>query len=620
MRSSILVAALLLFGTHTDAVFAQKTTTVVVDPSRPRHVISDRVYGSNGQDDLPQARVTSRRLGGNRLTTYNWENNASNAGQDWFHQSDNYLTWINGIAPVDEDVPAIFVKVFLDSSARQGVPSILTLPMAGYVARDKGGEVPESQAAPSPRWARVELAHPGAFPLAPDTTDDVVYVDEFIHAVRRLADSSARPMPPIGFALDNEPEIWYSTHPRVHAAKLSCAEMFQRSIALAGTVKRMWPEVEVFGPEHYGFNAMLSLQDAPDWIDYRDRYPRFVDAYLDRMRLAADSAGKRLLDVLSVHWYPDVAGVFTGDVGRTAVRHRVQLPRSLWDSTYVEDSWIGQWFSPVALLPSLQSSIDTYYPGTKLAVGEWAYGAADHVSGGLAAVDVLGIMGAHDVYAAHHWGTVTGYVAAAFMLWRNYDVLGASAGSTSIPSHIAHVEDGAVHATMDAASGAVHVLLVNRNLDSSLTVDLTIAGAVAHTMDVWRYFDQSGPVLRSMSPVAADPGTQTWHVTLPPLSAHHVVFTKSVVGVETMPVAVRSDLSLAPNPAIDRVSCRYLLAPGATGEIVVHDMLGRMVRRAQGLAGGGILELNLAGLPAGSYRLTLTSGTTMLGRMLHVVR
>ncbi len=600
--------------------FAQKTATAIIDPSRPGHLINPRVYGSNGQDDQPQARVGSRRLGGNRLTTYNWENNASNAGKDWYHQSDNYLTWINGIAPAEEDIPAIFVTTFLDSSASQGVPTVLTLPMAGYVARDKIGEVPETQIAPSSRWARVSMLTLGDFPTYPDTTDDVVYVDAFLHAVQRHADTCGRPMPPIGFALDNEPELWYSTHPRVHPIKVTCDELFRKSVQFAGLVKRMLPTAEVYGPSHYGFNAMLSLQDAVDWISYRDTYPRFVDAYLDRMRQASDSAGKRLLDVLDVHWYPDVKGVFAGDVTDDVVRHRVQLPRTLWDSSYVEDSWIGQWFSPVALLPSLKSSIDRYNPGTKLGFGEYAYGAPDHVSGGIAVADVLGIFGAYDVYSAHHWGSVSGYIASAFRLWRNYDGRGSEAADRTIPAVTPEPEDLAVHATRNDADKTLHVILINRNLDSSLTVDLRIEGQQLHTMQSWYYFDQGGTALRSTPPIEPDTDPHRFHMTLPPLSAHHVVFPAAIVGVDHAPVAGRPELAIHPNPAHAQASCTFMLVSGSMGELLVQDLLGRTVTRIEGLRGGGVQQLTTRDLPAGSYMVTLVSGTARVGRVLHVIK
>src|ERR1051326_5704804 len=54
--------------------------------------ISPYVYGLNQPDWNGRTKTLSLyRWGGNRTTAYNWENNASNAGTDWFNQNDSYL-------------------------------------------------------------------------------------------------------------------------------------------------------------------------------------------------------------------------------------------------------------------------------------------------------------------------------------------------------------------------------------------------------------------------------------------------------------------------------------------------------------------------------------------------
>ena len=62
---------------------------ITIDPNQDRTEISPYIYGVN--QDIEEVKATARRIGGNRLTGYNWENNASNAGSDWRHSSDYYL-------------------------------------------------------------------------------------------------------------------------------------------------------------------------------------------------------------------------------------------------------------------------------------------------------------------------------------------------------------------------------------------------------------------------------------------------------------------------------------------------------------------------------------------------
>lgn len=65
--------------------------TVTVDFSAPEKEISPYIYGINDGADLKKVSPKAIRLGGNRMTDYNWENNKSNAGSDWKNQTDDYM-------------------------------------------------------------------------------------------------------------------------------------------------------------------------------------------------------------------------------------------------------------------------------------------------------------------------------------------------------------------------------------------------------------------------------------------------------------------------------------------------------------------------------------------------
>lgn len=64
---------------------------ITINSSLNRAPISPYIYGTNAA--LTQTEGwTAFRQGGNRLTAYNWENNASHAGDDYYHSNDNFLT------------------------------------------------------------------------------------------------------------------------------------------------------------------------------------------------------------------------------------------------------------------------------------------------------------------------------------------------------------------------------------------------------------------------------------------------------------------------------------------------------------------------------------------------
>ena len=83
-----------------------------------------------------------------------------------------------------------------------------------------------------------------------------------------------------------------------------------------------------------------------------------MDYYLKQMADEEQENGKRLLDVVDVHYYAQDCETDDGIL---------QAARSLYDPDYKENSWLTQWFgSSFPFLTRMQESIDKYYPGTKL--------------------------------------------------------------------------------------------------------------------------------------------------------------------------------------------------------------------------------------------------------------
>ncbi len=189
----------------------------------------------------------------------------------------------------------------------------------------------------------------------------------------------------------------------------------------------------------------ITLKDAADWKStYSSQYDWFISYYLDQMEKAEETAGKRLIDVIDLHYYSDVKGdndcrvTDCKDNPHTScIETRMQDVRTLYDESYVENSWIGQWYqSFLPIPPTIWESIDTYYPGTKHAISEYNFGGGDHISGAIAEADALGTFASHNVYMAALWPLTKDFShqLSAINLYTNYDGEGASFGDTLIPS------------------------------------------------------------------------------------------------------------------------------------------------------------------------------------------
>lgn len=148
----------------------------------------------------------------------------------------------------------------------------------------------------------------------------------------------------------------------------------------------------------------------------------FLPWFLSEMKAAESTHGKRLLDYLDLHYY--FQGNTTADDAPTRAL-RMRMTRSFWDSTYVDESWIGtdpaQNSEPnpnvVMLIPRFQQLIAERYPGTKLSVSEWDSTADSDISGGLVTADSLGIFGKFGLDSATYWSDPDPTSAAGLAYW-----------------------------------------------------------------------------------------------------------------------------------------------------------------------------------------------------------
>jgi len=453
--------------------------TVAVDTGSNVRAISPFVYGYNGATAAESPPGTTwLRLGGNRWTAYNWETNYSNAGSDYLYENDTYMG-----SPSDGPGHAAVPSV-ADAKAN-GLGLCVTIPIQGWVAKDASG--PVSLTSTLTDHFLQTVAKKGApFSNPPVTTDAYVYQDELAWFLSTQWSGAALPL---HLMLDNEPDLWSATHAEIQRAQLTYAALLSQSIASAGAIKDAVPSALVFGPVSYGWAGYVNLQGAPDSAQLGD----FLNYYLSQMSQASATQGRRLLDVLDLHFYSEATGcgtrVTVDNNSDCVVAARVQAPRSLWDPTYVETSWITQDStnnSAIALIPRMLGKIAANYPGTLLSVSEYDHGGGDHISGAVAQADTLGIFGREGMYAGSYWPLLSNnaWGAGAWLCYRNYDGAGTSFGDTSVSAGTSDIAHVSAFASVDQASpDRVVVVLVHRPTLNGSSLDLssrTVSVQVTH--------------------------------------------------------------------------------------------------------------------------------------------
>ena len=511
----------------TTATSAVADVTVTIDPATTQ-AISPWIYGLNFYGSVAGAppRLTLNRMGGNRWTAYNWENNASNSGSDWGpYSNDSYLG--GGTTPAEA------VRSVIAADQGRGMASLMTVQLQGYVSADKSGLVNISDPNHlSSRFKQVVFSKGSAFTATPSSTDPNVYMDEFLWALRGKFTGdifAASAATPTFVSLDNEPELWGDTHAEIQTGLITPSAYIQKTIDMAKALKDVAPEVQIFGPVHYGFNGIVNWQSS---AGFTSSY-WFTDKYLQELKVASDAYGRRLLDAYDLHWYSEANGdgvritnLNGANLTANQVQAIVQSPRSLWDPTYTENSWIAQYLGqPVNLLGRLKAKIAADWPGTKIAITEYGNGGDNHIAGALAQADNLGIFGAQGVFAANLWPlNDCPYILAGFRAFRGFDGGSASFGDVSLKATSSNVQNVAAYVSLDSqVPGRVVFVAINRS--TGLRIVSFQGQPLAGNASVYRITTESAqsqraaaqpvaPVLAGQVPV----GGTSWAVALPPMS------------------------------------------------------------------------------------------------------
>jgi hypothetical protein len=480
-----------------------------VHADQDQRPISPLIYGSNENSDIADSKLGLLRLGGNRLTAYNWESNASNAGADYDYQNDGLLEASN--------TPGQTVTDSVNSAKSVGATSLITIPIVDYVAADKngGGDIRNSANYMTTRLKQNRALKGAALASPPDATDAYVNQDEMVSWMK-----TTYPQQPTLFEMDNEPDLWSTTHPEVHPSAPTYAEVCTRNASYATMVKSLYPGALVAGPASYGWQGYVNLNNASDASGKGE----FIDYYLGQMKAAEATAGHRVVDYLDLHWYPEATGGgerITGTQTDAAiVAARVQAPRSLWDPTYKETSWIEQSINaPIELIPLMLGKIAKDYPGTKLAITEWNYGGGQDISGAVASADVLGVFGREGVGMAAQWPLTTEtFTHAAFRAFRNYDGTGSAFGDTSILATTSDVQTATVYGSLDASRPSREVVVVINKATATKSATLALfAGATYTKLAVYTVTAAGGAGVKPAAAVNAA-ATNAFLVSLPAMS------------------------------------------------------------------------------------------------------
>ena len=465
--------------------------TVNVDANANRHAINPNIYGVAHATTAQLNDLNSplNRNGGNNTTRYNWQLNADNRGNDWYYES---IAESNATAGERGDT-------FFANSRAANAQAMLTIPMIDWVAKlgsNRGKLASFSIAKYGPQtgndWQWFPDAGNGILtngqyvtgnnPNDANVPSNSLFQQGWVqHLVSRWGTNANGGLR--YYILDNEPSIWHSTHRDVHPTGATMDEIKNKILDYAGKIKAVDPSALVVGPEEWGWSGYLfsgydqQYGSTHGWSSLPDRNNHggvdYLPWLLDQLRQNNTTTGKRLLDIFTVHYYPQ-GGEFSDDVSSAMQLRRNRSTRSLWDPGYVDETWIND---RVQLIRRVKNWVNTFYPGTQTGITEYNWGAENHINGATAQADILGIFGREGLDLAARWTTPASSTPTykAMKMYRNYDGNKSTFGDTSVAATMSNPDTVAAFAAQRSADGALTVMVISKYLSGNTPATINLA-------------------------------------------------------------------------------------------------------------------------------------------------
>jgi hypothetical protein len=534
------------------------TNYIGIDAGTNRHPISPLIYGtafatSNQMIDL---NFTMNRSGGNEESTYNWKINAHGKGADYYYES----------YPDDSSTPGESSDAVVAASKAAGAQALITVPMMSWGPRLGANRAILPSYSPAkygpqtgfdPYFTNagngvsvtndteITWNDPNDSYTPVDTNFQKTYVQ---HLTGKWGFSTNGGVE--YYIMDNEHSLWSSTHRDIHPIGPTMQEILGKMESYASMVKSVDSNALVLGPEEWGWPGYFYSGYDQQWsgsnndyntADYPDRATNggwdYMPWLLNHLYQYQTNTGQRLLDYFTLHCYPQEGEVGTDAADSNTELLRNRTTRQFWDTNYLDPSWIN---SVIMLIPRMKNWVAAYYPGTKIGVTEYNWGAEGSISGGTAQADILGIFGREGLDLATRWTTPVSNSMPCYQamkIYRNYDGHKSTFGDTSVFAAGPNPDSLAVFAAQRTADGALTIMVVSKYLTGAapLAINLTnyIGAGVAH---VWQI--SSTNLITQLSDVNCTngllqttvPGQSVTLLVIPPRS-----------GISLLPGAPRKD-------------------------------------------------------------------------------
>jgi hypothetical protein len=422
-----------------------------------------------------------RENGGNNLSKYNWRLKLS-----------SHPDWYNNVYASDWDYAA--------QSLQQNIPGsqgMWGFQLIGQAAGNTAHNFNDFAYNASQWWSGVEqnLAG-GGVPNTAGGSQALTNGDTSLYLEHWTSDSTTAilnhwfgagglGLDPNGIRywnMDNEVEIWSSTHDDVMPTQLSAEAFMQRYFAVAKKARALYPNIRLTGPvspnEWQWYNWNNSLVTGADG----KQYP-WLEFFIRRLAEEEQSTGIRLLDVIDLHFYPSSSSaanvvqyhrVFFDSTYLFPEANGVKVVNGGWDnSIQIEDifgrcqNWLNQYMGPGNGVTFAISETATQLQNDPNSLAVW-YGST------------MGEFMNHGVEFFSPWNWDYG-------MWEALHLYSRYNKNISVQAISSDESNVSAYASANNTNDSVTVALVNRSLSQPSTVtlnfpDFQLAGQAVSTL------------------------------------------------------------------------------------------------------------------------------------------
>ena len=470
IRLAIFTIGLLMFTNG----WAQ-SATITVDATKNKRLISPNIYGKNDFFDrsdqfYKDAGLNFARLnGGNNASSYNWQAKLT-VHPDWY----------NNVYDTDWGVAAQRINTSLP-----GMQGMFAFQLLGRVASNTNNNFNDWAFNQAQQWSGTHQDLAGGGVVNPAGGDKAqVDGNPELFSKPWSADSSVGILNDwfgaggkgfnknqfVYWNMDNEVDIWHSTHKWAMPTPLSAAAFMDRYIELAKKAKAIYPGIKLCGPvntsEWFWYNW------PNDNIRINGRFYTWMEYFIKRLGDEYKATGMKLVDVVDIHNYP----TYNNDA-EALQGHRIYYDENYdYPSSNGISTINGGWDTSIKkqyIFKRIDGWLNEHFGanhGITTGLSEWGTGSSSNPS-------------LESVIYASHLGTFANNGVELFSpwnwsagMWETLHLFSKNAKKYSVSS-VSSVENTvSAYSSINEAADQMTVIIVNKDMNSAQNVTVNLNG------------------------------------------------------------------------------------------------------------------------------------------------